>query len=194
MSDIFKEVRSAVSAADAYERYVGPVQRNKALCIWHEDHHPSLSFKADYCHCFSCGAGGSAIDLAMQLFNLDAKGAAAKLKDRWNTSDIVSVTSKEAIRASNTVMITMPLPLCFRAFHLKNFPVPKAINANAISVRKDIPSAISDETIPDTCGPITIPERIYPVTLGSLNSLVMREKQKAKSSMAANRSRTNACG
>ena len=79
MSSIFDVVRSRVSAADAYARYVGPVQRNKALCVWHDDHHPSLSFKDKFCHCFACGEGGSAIDLTMKIFNLDVKGAAAKL-------------------------------------------------------------------------------------------------------------------
>lgn len=40
------------------------------LCPWHEDHHPSLSLVEgtgkNYCHCFSCGKGGSVIDFVMQ--------------------------------------------------------------------------------------------------------------------------------
>ena len=43
------------------------VRRNRALCFIHEDHTPSLSFKADTntWRCFGCGAGGSVIDLVM---------------------------------------------------------------------------------------------------------------------------------
>lgn len=40
------------------------------LCPWHEDHRPSLSLVEgtgkNYCHCFSCGKGGSVIDFTMQ--------------------------------------------------------------------------------------------------------------------------------
>lgn len=39
-------------------------------CPWHDDDHPSLTFyertDENRCHCFSCGKGGSVIDLTMQ--------------------------------------------------------------------------------------------------------------------------------
>ena len=42
----------------------------KALCPWHEDHHPSLSFDErtgkNRCHCFACGQGGDVIAFVMQ--------------------------------------------------------------------------------------------------------------------------------
>lgn len=42
----------------------------KTLCPWHEDRHPSLTLyertNENRCHCFSCGKGGSVIDLVMQ--------------------------------------------------------------------------------------------------------------------------------
>lgn len=76
---VFDNIRSRVSAAEAYQRYVGPIQRGKALCIWHNDRHPSLSFKGTFCKCFACGGGGSAIDVVMRLFGLDLRGAAERI-------------------------------------------------------------------------------------------------------------------
>lgn len=75
----FDTIRARVSASDAYARYAGPVQRGKALCIWHNDRHPSLSFKGAFCKCFACGGGGSAIDVVMRLYGLDARGAAERI-------------------------------------------------------------------------------------------------------------------
>jgi len=77
----FEAVRSSVSARQAAEFYGLQFDRagRKAICPWHDDRHPSLSFKGQGCKCFACNAGGSAIDLTMHLFGLDAKGAAAKL-------------------------------------------------------------------------------------------------------------------
>jgi hypothetical protein len=41
---------------------------------------------------------------------------------------------------------------------------------------------------------MTIPERRYPVTLGSRRSFVILENTKAKTSMDASRKSTSACG
>lgn len=74
-------VREAVTALQAAEFYGMEIDRHgKALCIWHEDRHPSLSFKDGFCKCFSCGSGGSSIDLTARLFNLTPIEAARKLQ------------------------------------------------------------------------------------------------------------------
>ena len=77
----FVAIRSSVSAKQAAEAYGLRFDRTgrRASCPWHDDRHPSLSFKGQGCKCFACNAGGSAIDLTMHLFGLDAKDAAAKL-------------------------------------------------------------------------------------------------------------------
>ena len=77
--DLFKTVRERVTAREAAEMYGVEIKHNRARCIWHDDRHPSLSFKDGYCHCFSCKNGGSAIDVAMQLHGLPEKAAAEKL-------------------------------------------------------------------------------------------------------------------
>ena len=44
-------------------------RNNKAICPFHNDKNPSLSFnvKENYYHCFSCGASGDNIKLVMEL-------------------------------------------------------------------------------------------------------------------------------
>lgn len=80
MGRLFDDVRTAVSAQDAAEHYGLTVNRHrKALCPWHPDTDPSLSFKGARCKCFVCGNGGSSIDLVSRLFDLPPLAAALKL-------------------------------------------------------------------------------------------------------------------
>ena len=80
MAGLFEAVRSSVTARQAAEFYGLEVNRHgKALCIWHEDRNPSLSFKDGFCKCFACGEGGSSIDLTARLFDLTPAEAARKL-------------------------------------------------------------------------------------------------------------------
>ena len=53
------------------------VERHKSLCPFHEDSHPSLSYKVskNTCRCFVCGAGGGPIDLVMRLLGKDFRQA-----------------------------------------------------------------------------------------------------------------------
>ena len=87
--DLFKTVRERVTAREAAEMYGVEIKRNKARCLWHDDRHPSLSFKDNYCHCFACGNGGSAIDVAMQLHGLPARAAAEKLNTDFGLGVII---------------------------------------------------------------------------------------------------------
>ncbi len=53
-----------------------PVKANKALCVWHDDHHPSMHiYKDNRAHCFSCSQGGDSIAVAMQMQGLGFKDA-----------------------------------------------------------------------------------------------------------------------
>lgn len=47
------------------------VSKHKALCPFHDDRHPSLTFKVatNSYKCFVCGEGGGVIDLAMKILN-----------------------------------------------------------------------------------------------------------------------------
>ena len=89
------------------------VVRHKALCPFHADNHPSLSFKVskNTYRCFVCGASGGPIDLVMKHLNLDFRAACRWLNDgsgltvqgSWDkpqTSDISPQTSFDASRYS----------------------------------------------------------------------------------------------
>ena len=70
------------------------VQHHKALCPFHNDHTPSMTFKGSKFRCWSCGASGNAIDLVMRHLNLDFKTACRWLADEHNV--IVSDISPSA--------------------------------------------------------------------------------------------------
>ena len=55
------------------ERLGLDVRQHKALCPFHNDHHPSLSFnvRKNTYRCFVCGAHGGAIDLVMKCLHKD---------------------------------------------------------------------------------------------------------------------------
>jgi len=80
--DIFQSVRERVSARAAAEFYGVHIYPNgRALCCFHDDHRPSMSFHAGRFRCFSCGAHGSSIDFVSLLYGLDALDAVRKLND-----------------------------------------------------------------------------------------------------------------
>ncbi len=62
------------------------VTRHKSLCPFHDDSHPSLSFKVskNTFRCFVCGASGGTIDLVMRHLHLDFKAACRWLADEHN--------------------------------------------------------------------------------------------------------------
>lgn len=55
----------------------------RALCVHHDDHHPSLAFnvKTNTCHCFSCGFSADAIGLVMERLQLSFVEACKWLAD-----------------------------------------------------------------------------------------------------------------
>ena len=85
------------------------VTRHKALCPFHDDRHPSLSFRVskNTFRCFVCGASGGPIDLVMRFLNKPFLDATRWLADENNIileewkpqpSDISHQTSFDASR------------------------------------------------------------------------------------------------
>ena len=62
------------------------IQKHKALCPFHDDRHPSLTFYArtNTYHCFVCEAHGSVIDLAMKVLHKPFFEACQWLADEHN--------------------------------------------------------------------------------------------------------------
>lgn len=80
MIDVFREVREQVSAQDAARHYgLTFDRRGWALCPFHNDKHPSMSFHKGRFRCWVCDVGGDSIDFTARLLGLDAMGAVERL-------------------------------------------------------------------------------------------------------------------
>ena len=76
----FRSVRERVPAEDAARFYGLEFNRRSwAVCPFHQDKHPSISFKGGRFRCWACGANGDSLDFTARLFNLDSVQAAEKL-------------------------------------------------------------------------------------------------------------------
>ena len=84
--------------------------RNKrALCIHHDDHHPSLAFnvRKNTCHCYSCGFSADTIALVRERLNLGFSEACRWLADHFDVyiadehRDIHRKDVKKAVTASD---------------------------------------------------------------------------------------------
>ena len=81
----FREIRARVPAQDA-ARFYGATfdRRGWAICPFHGDKHPSVSFKGGRFRCWACGANGDSLDFTARLFNLDSVQAAEKLNQDFS--------------------------------------------------------------------------------------------------------------
>ena len=78
----FSDVRESVQIESIAEYCGMHIGRNgKALCPFHDDQHPSLSFKYNRYRCFACGAHGDAIDLVSKCMGLSSMDAAKHIND-----------------------------------------------------------------------------------------------------------------
>ena len=82
ISNIFEVCKSMISAKDVVQRYGIVInRRGKALCPFHADHHPSMTFREGRFRCWACGAHGDAIDLAAHLLDVKPILAVRQLND-----------------------------------------------------------------------------------------------------------------
>ena len=79
------------------ERLGLTVKHHKALCPFHDDRHPSLSFKVskNTYRCFVCGASGGTIDLVMRHLGKDFKEACRWLADESSQRGLFLCTAKQ---------------------------------------------------------------------------------------------------
>ena len=87
MTEVFREVRERVSAQDAARHYgLTFDRRGWALCPFHHDRHPSMSFHKGRFRCWVCDVGGDSIDFTSRLLGLDAMGAVKRLNADFDLS------------------------------------------------------------------------------------------------------------
>lgn len=72
------------------------VRHHKCNCFLHEDKHPSLTFNVseNLWHCFSCGKGGSTINLVMAKENLGFIEACRWLSEQFNIEEDINLTKQ----------------------------------------------------------------------------------------------------
>jgi hypothetical protein len=74
------QVRERVSAEEAARFYGLPFNnRGWAKCCFHNDNHPSMSFKNGRFHCWVCDLSGDSIDFTARFFGLSKIEAIRKL-------------------------------------------------------------------------------------------------------------------
>lgn len=99
--DIFKEVKSRVTAKMAAEHYGLRVYHNgMAHCPFHDDKHPSMKVDETY-YCFACGVSGDAIDYVAKMFGLSQYNAALKLNQDFSLGIEIAFSSKKKKGRSN---------------------------------------------------------------------------------------------
>ena len=81
--NIFEEIKSRLDIRDVYTYYTGRhIERhNKALCVFHNDTHPSMSFKGEIFKCFACDKGGDVFKFMEYYMGLKGIEAARRLND-----------------------------------------------------------------------------------------------------------------
>lgn len=80
MTDVFRDCRERVSAQDAARHYGITFDRKGwAVCPFHRDKHPSMSFRAGRFRCWACGASGDSIDFTGRLLGLEPMAAVERL-------------------------------------------------------------------------------------------------------------------
>ena len=65
------------------------VRQHKALCPFHNDHTPSVTFKKGKWKCWSCGEGGDTISLVQKVLNKNFPEACRWLADEHNVQCII---------------------------------------------------------------------------------------------------------
>lgn len=105
MNDLAGEIKRALPARDVFEHYgFRPNRSGFIQCPFHQgDRHGSLKvYDGDRgWHCFGCGAGGSVIDFAMRLFDLDFKGACLRLNEDFR----LGLSSQRPTRAELSALV-----------------------------------------------------------------------------------------
>lgn len=84
MDRIDIEKLRSLSCESVAQRLGFTVKHHKALCSFHSDHTPSLTFKKNKWKCWSCGESGDTISLVQKVLHKDFIDACRWLEDEHN--------------------------------------------------------------------------------------------------------------
>lgn len=80
--NIFQQTKSLLDIISVSEKYgINVINGTKALCPFHNDTNPSMSFKDDICTCWVCNETFDCIGLVSKLFNLTPFESVKKLNN-----------------------------------------------------------------------------------------------------------------
>lgn len=101
--NIFAEIKNTLNIIDIAEKYgINVINGTNALCPFHNDHNPSMSFKGDICTCWVCNETFDCISLVSKLFNLTPIDSAKKIsKDFRLGLELGKPLNKEHIKQTN---------------------------------------------------------------------------------------------
>lgn len=86
-TSVFVEVRERVTVEDAARHFGLTFDRKGwAVCPFHQDRHPSMSFRAGRFRCWACGASGDSIDFTAKLLGLEPLAAAERINYEFHLS------------------------------------------------------------------------------------------------------------
>lgn len=105
-TDLASQLKERLSAREVVERYgFHPDRAGFIQCPFHQgDKHGSLKiYEGDRTgwHCFGCGAGGSVIDFAMRLFDIDFRQACVRL----NVDFCLGLTDEKPSREERSALL-----------------------------------------------------------------------------------------
>ena len=87
LHDAIGEVKARITAEQVCQRYgIRVNEHHKARCAWHNDERPSMHiYPGDKgVYCFSCGAGGSVVDLCMAIHSEPLRDTVNRLIKDFN--------------------------------------------------------------------------------------------------------------
>lgn len=80
--DIAEQIKDRLTIREVCERYgVHFDSHGRALCPFHDDHHPSANIKGEKFHCSVCDIHGDIFDFTQRMFNISFRQAMLRLNE-----------------------------------------------------------------------------------------------------------------
>lgn len=106
-ADVFRDVRERVPAKEAFQLYgIAVNARGLALCPFHADTRPSVSFKGERFKCFACGESGDATDFVSKYFGISGVEAVRKIDADFSLGLCHSARDHKEVKAQQAQLAT----------------------------------------------------------------------------------------